>query len=93
MIRPSTTVTHSPDKGFERGDDWRQAAACAHDDNPSAWDPEATPADRAHAMTVCLNDCPVIDQCDALARRLRPEGGVWAGRNIPERSHKKGQPA
>lgn len=84
MIRPSTLISHSPAQPH-RGDDWRTRAACR--DQPGAWDGDATPDDRAHAMTVCLNDCPVLTQCDAFARSIRPDGGVWAGRIIADRSH------
>lgn len=87
MIRPSTMVTHSPDRGHDHGEDWRVVAACAHDPNPRSWDPEAGRDEHDRAVKVCLRECPVLDQCSALAKRHRPDGGVWAGRVVPERSH------
>jgi len=81
---PKPTPALTPD----RGDDWRESSACkgAGRDGASPWDYDATPADHAHAMTVCLNSCPVIDRCGQFARTHRPDGGVWAGVLHPTRS-------
>lgn len=52
-------------------------AACAGMD-PDLW----MPRDRrraAWAIQVCRDQCPVLAECAAYARRWRPAAGVWAG--------------
>lgn len=56
--------------------DWMREANCQGD---SALFFSRTPEDIATARGLCRR-CPVREQCEAWAQRLRPDHGVWAGR-------------
>lgn len=67
---------------LERGDDWREHAAC-RDYNPEDWFPDfGDNATRNFAKTVCRQDCAVSTQCLAAAIRNEEQHGVWAGINF-----------
>lgn len=53
---------------------WREQAACRGHD-PEMWFDTAR---LAAAVRIC-QDCPVATDCHALALRLQPQHGVWAG--------------
>lgn len=38
-------------------------------------------ADLTDLFAVCI-DCPVFDACEAYAREVKPNVGVWAGRRM-----------
>jgi hypothetical protein len=67
----------------------RNGAECVYDpelhDGPV--DAVELPADRAAreavAREVCAS-CPVLAECAAYVRMIRPESGVWAGRTAAE---------
>lgn len=52
---------------------WRERATCAR------FDPEVWFTERDVAISLCLNVCPVLEQCRAYADRIGAVYGVWAG--------------
>jgi hypothetical protein len=61
----------------DRPDDWRSDAACSWGYDPDLWFPRNEFEER-FAKSVCAT-CPVIRECEAYARRIRPLYGIWAG--------------
>lgn len=57
--------------------DWRGRAECL--DATELHTGKLGVEDVALALSICAT-CPVLRECDDLARALRPEWGVWAGR-------------
>jgi len=54
------------------------------------WFPEVGPWQGAHrAQQLCL-ECPVIDECLAYAKRIKPTHGIWGGVNFGRRSRDRG---
>lgn len=68
---------------------WMDDGACTQAMNPDAWfppRPNALPPETVLAIKVCLNRCPVRDQClrYALAHHVH---GVWGGTTEAQRAH------
>lgn len=75
------------------GEDWRLRSVCANSNNPDAWFPDGTVgiwvARIEGAKRLCLNTCPVIDQCRVLLADLEANGpvaGIWAGTDEEDRN-------
>lgn len=68
--------------------DWRHHAACKYED-PELFFPigNSGPArlQTEEAKAVCLNQCPVIDQCLGWALESGQDFGVWGGMSEDER--------
>lgn len=58
-------------------------AACAGHSDP-LWDWDATRAQRAEAVLICMG-CPVIRACGEYAARHTSVVGVWAGEYLAPR--------
>ena len=65
-MRPTLTVIADP------ADRWMTRAACVG--QAPAYDESATHWEQRRAQAVCLNSCPVIDECREWARRTKFTG-------------------
>lgn len=66
---PATTRHHTTAAGpVARGDDWRTHAACLNLDPNFMFGARH----RSESLHICRRHCPVLAQCEAHARRLRP---------------------
>ena len=87
MIRPRETVRPA-DAGlsYQRGEDWRDRAACAGLD-VNCFVPEGQGACvPAEVLRICAA-CPVIQSCLDFALTSREQHGFWAGTSPSERRH------
>lgn len=81
----------------ESGQDWRLRSVCANSSDPDLWFPGGSTgiwvARIEGAKRLCLNVCPVIDQCRKLLGELEatcgPVEGIWAGTDMDERNGEK----
>jgi WhiB family redox-sensing transcriptional regulator len=82
VLRPAKEVSMETD-----GRDWREQAACLHEDPElffpiGSTGPALEQAERAKA--VCRR-CPVIEECLEFALRTGQDFGIWGGLTADER--------
>ena len=65
---------------------WEEDAACLQHD-PELWFPNQHERVYRTAIDIC-NTCPVLAECAAYAKQIRPTDGIWAGRNLTPRRRK-----